>query len=451
MMQSIHGRLLLVASVVLAAFLGLGALALDQAFRESVESAMRDRLQQQVYALLGAAGEDDQGRMRLPEDLPNPRLVSPDSGLYAAVAGEAGAYQWRSRSLLGRDIEFNRRLTPGVQYFERGQFGADVLYILHFGITWEDDTGSELGYTLSVAENIKGMNAQVDVFRVRLFYWLGGVSLLLLIAQGVVLGWGLKPLRRVAADLQRVELGEIETIQGHHPKELRGLVRNINMLVQSGRASRDRYRNSLGDLAHSLKTPLTLLHGAAEGEKSDNMRQTVIEQVACMDEIVQYQLRRAAASAITVPGTRVLVAPVVVRLCATLDKVYRDKGMKCHTTVDPAAYFYGEQSDLMEFLGNLLDNAFKNGKSQVRVTGERLPEIANSGRWGVKLVIDDDGPGIPAANREEVLTRGVRIDQRQPGQGIGLSVAQEIIGLYSGSLEIGESDIGGTSIRIIFT
>ena len=449
MMHSIHGRLLLVASLVLVAFLGLGALALDRAFRESMDSAIRDRLQQQIYALLGAAAEDELGRMRLPEHLPNPRLASPDSGLYAAVVGESGEYLWRSRSSLGRDIGFSRQLAPGAHQFDRKQHGPEDLYILNFAVAWINDAGRELGYTLSIAENTEAMTAQVDAFRARLFYWLGGVSLLLLIVQGLVLGWGLKPLRSVAADLRRVELGEIEVIGGAHPKELQGLISNINMLIQSGRASRDRYRNSLGDLAHSLKTPLTLLRGSAESDASDKMRQTVNEQVARMDEIVQHQLRRAAAATVTVPGTSFKVAPVVERLRETLEKVYREKGIDCQTAIDPAVSFYGEQSDLMEFMGNLLDNAFKYGKKRVRVTGGRLAERHGRGQ-GMRLIIEDDGPGIAAAKRAEVLNRGVRIDQRQPGQGIGLSVAKDIIGLYKGSLEIAASELGGASIRITF-
>ncbi|MCB1752893.1 MAG: histidine kinase [Gammaproteobacteria bacterium] len=447
-MLSIHGRLLLVASLVLAAFLGLGALALDSAFRESVDSAMRERLQQQVYALLGAAKEDELGRMRLPEDLPNPRFAAPDSGLYATVSGEDGAYRWRSRSLLGREIDFGHRLDPGAHRFERRRLDSDDLYILNFAVAWEDDTGRELGYTLAIAENTGAMEAQIDAFRIRLFYWLGGVSLLLLIVQGAVLGWGLMPLRRIAGDLRRVESGEIESIAGWHPRELQGLIDNINMLIQSGRASRDRYRNGLGDLAHSLKTPLTLLRGSARADDADKMRRTIDEQVARMDEIVQYQLRRAAASSVTA-GTRVSVATVVERLCATLSKVYRDKQVACRVSIDPAAWFYGEQSDLMEFMGNLLDNAFKYGKSRVRVTAESVSASAG-GRRTLKLVVEDDGPGIPPAQRAQALNRGVRIDQHQPGHGIGLSVAREIIHLYRGALKIDESGLGGARIEVTF-
>jgi len=450
MIGSIHGRLLLVASLVIAAFLGLGALALDQAFRESIDSAMRERLLQQVYALLGAASEDAEGRMRLPKDLPNPRLATPDSGLYAVVIGEEGGYLWRSRSLIGREIGFSRQLDQGVVQFDRFRYGADDLYTLNFAIAWDDDSGKELVYTLAVAENTEAMDAQIGAFRTRLFYWLGGVSLLLLIVQVVVLGWGLKPLRRVAADLRRVERGKIEAIEGDYPKELRGLIRNINMLIQSSKATRDRYRNSLGDLAHSLKTPLTLLRGAAVGEDAVRLRQTVDEQVTRMDEIVQYQLQRAAVSSMAVQGSAVSVATVVERLCATLAKVYRDKGIQYRLEIDPEVLFFGEQQDLMEFMGNLLDNAFKYGKERIKVTAHSLQTMSTVGGQALSITIEDDGPGIPEEQREKVLNRGVRIDQQLPGQGIGLSMAREIISLYGGSLTLDGSEMGGVLVKIVF-
>lgn len=450
MMASIHGRLLLVASLVIAAFLGLGAIALDQAFRESIDSAMRERLLQQVYALLGAATEDDEGRMRLPKDLPNPRLSAPDSGLYATVVGEEGSYRWLSRSLIGREIGFSRQLDPGAIRFDRFRYGVDDLYTLNFAVAWDDDSGKEQAYTLSVAENTEAMDTQVETFRARLFYWLGGVSLLLLVVQALVLGWGLKPLRRVAADLRRVEKGEIDAIAGEHPKELRGLIRNINMLIQSSRATRDRYRNGLDDLAHSLKTPLTLLRGAAAGEEAERLRQTVSEQVTRMDEIVQYQLHRAAAASMAVQGSSVSVAPVVERLCVTLAKVYREKGIHYRIAIAQDARFFGAEQDLMEFMGNLLDNAFKYGKAQVRVAGESLRHTNSGSSQALSMTIEDDGPGIAEAQRQKVLNRGVRIDQQQPGQGIGLSVAREIIGLYGGLLTIDESELGGARLRISF-
>jgi len=446
-MQSLHGRLLLVASLVLASFLGLGLLALDQAFRESAEKALRDRLQEQVYALLGAANEDESGRMRLPDNLPNPSFSTPDSGLYAQATGEKGAYGWRSFSLIGRNLNFLQPQSPGEWRFSNQQWRDEAYRVLSFGVSWEDYQGRELVYTLAVAQDTQAMEQQVDAFRARLLYWLGGVSLLLLIAQGLVLGWGLNPLRRVASDLRRVESGEVDKIEGHYPTELKGLIRNLNALIHNGRASRDRYRNSLGDLAHSLKTPLTLLQGARESGDCKRLQEVVAAQVPRMDEIIQYQLRRAAASGCSGPGTLVPVLPMVRRLRATLDKVYRAKEIDCRIDIDQATRFHGDEADLMELLGNLLENAYKYARGQVRVSALMNPQ--DTGRL-LKLELEDDGPGVPPGNRSRVLNRGVRVDQQLPGQGIGLSVANEITRLYGGAIEIGESSLGGALIRLSF-
>ena len=447
-MHSLHSRLLLVASLVLASFLGLGALALDRAFRTSGEEAMRERLQGQVYLLLGAAAEDAEGRMRLPDALPDPRLSNPDSGLYAQVTGENGGYVWKSFSLIGRDMAFLSHQGAGVRHFVKKHFNGEEFYLINFGVLWEDLQGRELAYTLAVAESTRGLLEQVEAFRARLMYWLGGAAVLLLVAQGLVLAWGLRPLRKAEADLHRIESGEIEAIGGRFPRELQGLISNINLLIRNGRASRDRYRNSLGDLAHSLKTPLSVLRGAAESGDRERLKLAVEDEVSRMDEIVQYQLRRAAASGAAQPGVSVPVSPLIERLAATLAKVYSEKGVDCRIEVADALRFVGDSGDLMEILGNLMENAFKYGRSQVRV-GANIPPDSMGGDSVIRVIIEDDGPGIPVQDREDVLNRGARMDQRIPGQGIGLSVAQEIIRLYGGSLQIGESQLGGAAVTAI--
>lgn len=443
MTGSLHLRLLLLASLVLAGFLGLGALALDRAFQESQEQALRERLQERIYSLLGAAEEDAQGQLRMPRELPDPRYSNPDSGLYAEVRGDDG-YRWRSFSLIGRLLALVKPLAPGQRRFDHWTLDGDRLLGLSFGVSWEDDRGQERRYTLAVAESTRTMEEQVSTFRLRLYAWLGGVALLLLTGQLLVLGWGLRPLRRLTADLQRVEAGEVDAVEGRYPTELQGLVRNLNGLIRSGRASRDRYRHSLGDLAHSLKTPLTLLRGAAESDPCAGLRATVAEQVQQMDRIVQYQLRRAAASGASEPGVSVAVLPLLQRLQATLEKVYRDKGMRCRLEVADDLRFIGDETDLMELLGNLLENAFKYGRHRVRVVAQ-----GEGGRLG-RISIEDDGPGISPSERHRVLERGVRADRRQPGQGIGLSVAHEIVKLYGGTLLIGIGEWGGARLRVTF-
>ncbi len=445
-MRSIHSRLLLAASVVLAAFLGLGALALDDAYRDSAENAMQTQLMGQVYALLGAADADSQGRMRLPQSLPDPRFSNPASGLLAQVSGEKGGYHWHSPSAVGRQLPMPNGIPPGQPQF-RYLPSSEPLYLLSYALLWEDDSGAELAYLFVVAENAAPLQARVAAFRKSILIWLGGAALILLLVQGAVLRWGLKPLRQVAADLRMIETGERGRLEGDYPRELRRLTDGINSMIRHSAASRDRYRNSLGDLAHSLKTPLAVLQGAAEGEDTALLREAVSEQVARMNDIVQYQLKSAAAAGRGAGlAQATALRPILDRLIKTLQKVYQDKAIQCRCEVTAGTLFPGESGDLMECLGNILENAFKYARNRVTVS---LDHDANGGETAaICLCVADDGPGIPASVRERVLRRGERGDQQLPGQGIGLSVASEIVRLYGGELEIGESDWGGAVIRL---
>lgn len=445
-MQSIHSRLLLAASIVLAAFLGLGAEALHRAFRDSAENALKTQLMGQVYGLLGAADTDEQGRMRLPETLPDPRFSNPASGLYAQVSGEQGSYRWHSPSAVGRTLPLPEGIPPGRPYFV--YLDADEpLYLLGYSLLWEDDAGAEVAYFFAVAENAAGLQQRVAAFRQTILLWLGGAAVILLLVQGAVLRWGLKPLREVAADLHMIETGARARLEGQYPQELRRLTDGINSMIQHSEASRDRYRNSLGDLAHSLKTPLAVLQGAAEGTDLQLLREAVEEQVPRMNDIVQYQLKSAAAAGRGAGLVhQIPLRPIIDRLVGTLQKVYRDKSIVCRCQVAQDAVFPGEAGDLLECLGNVLENAFKYADSRVSIHLEE--HVAGSPTRGVCLYVADDGPGIPADMRERVLRRGERADQQMPGQGIGLSVANGIVQLYGGKLEIAESDLGGALVVI---
>ncbi len=445
---SLQTRLVTAGTLVLAAFRGLTGFALDQAFRDSVKTATMEKLKGQVYALLGAADVDADGRLRLPQSLPDPRLSEPDSGLYAQVQGEQGAYNWQSPSMVGRTPGSVQSTPPGEWRFRKSVI-PDEMFVLSFGVLWEDNAGVELAYTMMVSQSSDSMHSQVGSFRFTMFLWLGGSALILLLVQVLVLRWGLTPLRQVANDLKHIEAGEADALDGEYPKELLGLTQNINSLIGHGRASQERYRNSLGDLAHSLKTPLAVLQGSMESRGQDALRDAVREQLPRMDEIVRYQLQRASASGRSDVTRAQPVASVVTKIIATLQKVYRDKGVNCVQELDETARFYGDQGDLMEFLGNLLENAFKYSRCRVRV--QVIADQVEAGvRSPLHLLIGDDGSGIPESEWRRVLGRGERQDQRRQGQGIGLSVADDIIRLYGGELEIGHSDLGGTEIRVSF-
>jgi two-component system sensor histidine kinase PhoQ len=447
-MHSLHSRLLLAASLVLAGFLGATGLVLDKAFRASSEAAMQERLQSHIYALIAAADEDENGRMTPPQALPEPRFSKPDSGLYAVITGHDGESLWHSTSLAGRDIGVPEQQIPGKRRFSQLSRSGMQLYALAFGVAWEDYSGSERLYTFTVAEDSMVFQTEVDSFRYTLWRWLGGMALMLLLAQGVILHWGLRPLRSVTADLQQIEKGRADRLHGHYPKELNGLTSSLNSLIEHSKAVQIRYRNSLDDLAHSLKTPLAILQsGPPDNSDGPNAGLTLVrEQVERMDEIISHQLQRAAVSGRTTLARPVPVGEVVERLAHSLDKVYRDKQVAVDLELDPSITFMGDEGDLMEALGNLLENAYKYCNRAVRVCVNREQRSE-----GIEISIEDDGPGIAANQIDTVMQRGKRMDESIPGQGIGLSMAKEIITVYGGQLAFAASPLGGALLRVSFS
>lgn len=447
-MFSIHTRLVLAASLVLIAFLGLTGFILDRAFRDSAIAGLRDRLQTHTYALLAAADVAADGQLRLPTSLPEARFSTPGSGLYAEI-NSAGIPLWRSPSTLGLDISFANRLEAGERRFQdiRLADGA-VLSALSFGIEWEIAEGAPQSYTFSVAESQQGLNAEVGRFRRSLWGWLGGVALLLLAVQGSILRWSLAPLRQVTTDLGEMEAGRSAELTGQYPRELRGLTDNLNALMRHERAHLERYRHTLDDLAHSLKTPLAVLRGVLSGARIDEeMRTEASEQVERMSQIVSYQLQRAATSGRTTFSTPVAFARSVRQLVASLDKVYADKNVITRLAVDEDILFYGDEGDLLELLGNLLDNAYKCCRRKVELSAHALHDETQR-RAGLEFSIDDDGPGIAAEMAQRVLQRGIRMDTANDGQGIGLAVVRDIVRIYRGRLDIGDSPLGGARLTV---
>lgn len=447
--MSLNSRLLVTASVVLAAFLGLTGLTLDKAFRESALAAARDRLQAQVYLLLSAAEMDEGGGLSLPDTLPEARFASPASGLFGEVVGSGGEPVWRSASTMSFDISYPSAAYTGEAAFTPFEIdGGPTVFALSFGVTWELDGNAESRYEFRVAESTDSFTDQVAGFRRGLWGWLIAAAAVLLVLQGLILRWGLAPLRRVASEISEIEAGQRHELGSDYPKELRRLTLNLNALISHGRTRLRRYRNALDDLAHSLKTPLAVLRGAADSEAStEELRTTMREEIERMDRTVDYQLHRAAASGRTPLATAVPVVLTARRLASSLEKVYADKRLELEIRIDEATAFNGDEGDLTEILGNLLDNACKWAEHRVVLSSPTVP-AANDGS-AVTLVIEDDGPGIPEAQLAIVLERGGRSSSHRAGQGIGLAVVREIVEeLYGGSLVLDKGSLGGARVQL---
>jgi two-component system sensor histidine kinase PhoQ len=435
--HSISRRLLFSSLLVLAAFLGLAGTALDQAHRNSTEAALREELQAHVYALLAAADEDAAGRMRLPESLPSPAFNRPDSSLYAEVSGEQGRYHWRSASLLGRPALPAVARAPGTRVFRL----VDDLAVFELGVSWEDATGTELNYSLAVATARERLASVQQAFRGTLWRWLGAIAAGLLLAQLVVLRWGLRPLHAMTAAVQRIERGESARIEGSVPRELQGLSDNLNALIDDSERRRERVRHSLADLAHSLKTPLAVLRGSAETLADDRAARLIREQTGRIDDIVRYQRQRATVAGGTAVTRPVPLRPIVARIGAGLEKVFADAGIRCEPALPPDLSLRADEGDLFELFGNLLENAFRHAHQRVRVEARR-----EAGE--IIVTVDDDGPGFDDAEVARLLRRGERADERHPGEGIGLAVVDEIVRQYRGSLAIDRAPGGGARVRL---
>lgn len=448
MNASLNTRLLVASSVVLAAFLGTTGLVLDNAFRASAESALRDRLQNQLYALLAATDVDDHSALKLPTDLPEPRFSQVGSGLYAEVVDAEGRVLWRSRSMLGLDIPFPKSPAVGKRSFVPVQAkNGTQLMSLGFTVSWETHAGAGRLYGYRVAENLAAIETQMRRFRANLWGWLGAAAVLLLVVQTAILRWSLAPLRQVANDLRAVESGFAQRLHGNYPRELRSLTGNLNALLESAESHLRRYRDSLGNLAHSLKTPLAVLRGALDGARDDaTLRRTAQEQLTTMTQLIDYQLQRAAASGRASLATPVAVKPVVEKIIAALVKVYADKHIETQIEVDPALTFHGDEGDLTEMLGNVLDNACKWCRQRVGVHASR----PQSGAPQLELLIEDDGPGIPEAERARILERGARADRTTPGHGLGLAMVADTVMLYRGSVHIENRLAGGLTVILRF-
>ncbi len=432
-MISLSARVNLSAAAVLTIFIVLTALALERAFEESATSAIRERLYGQLYVVMSAAEVSDSGMLAMPGHLAEARLEQPGSGLYARIGDTKGNSKWQSPSAVGLQLPAPSRQSDGIL---RVPFDGQDYFLVSVDIEWETVEGS-VPLRFSVMENPAVFREQMQRYRTSLWGWLGAMAVLLLLVLAGALIWGLRPLRTVAREVRAIESGGQEQLHQEYPKEICRLTDNINTLLQHERSQQARYKNALADLAHSLKTPLAVLRGLSESERSPQ----IDEQVERMDNIVQYQLQRAATAGRSALAAPIAAAPVAERLLATLEKVYHDKPISVEKHLDPAASFRGDEGDLMELLGNLLDNAWKWAEGRIAL---RLQKDSDA----LSISVEDDGPGIEQEKTEQVLTRGVRLDEATPGHGIGLPMVRDIVEAYEGTLQIDRSELGGARIAV---
>lgn len=446
--KSLAWRIFFASVILMPLLLLFSAFMLEKAFRASLFAAERESLLAHTYSMM-ALSEPDDGFLLLPEVLTNSRFNDPDSGLYAQVVDEEFGPIWQSISLSISplvDLAPLEKVPMGRLDFKEATINNEKYFISRFNTVWEIDN-IDREYQFMVIHSQDQFHEELTRYRTHLAIWLSGLALLLIVIQTAIIRWGLIPLKRLASDIRELESGNIHKLDNNYPNEILPVTENINLLIESEQKQRKRYKNTLGDLAHSLKTPLSVVRSVLEKfnvntSNFDEHRKSIDEQIDRMANIINHQLNRATANRATF-SSNLSIKLLATRIGTALEKVYRDKNIHFECKAADSVQYPAQEDDFMEALGNLIENAFKYGKSQVIVNAIETNST-------LTLTIDDDGEGVPEHLREAILERGARVDTTRPGQGIGLAVAAEIVSTYDGGINVENSPLGGAKFILEF-
>ncbi len=437
---SLNQRIIFGAIIVLLFFITLTAAALNKAFIKSSENALKSTLTTQLYALLANAEVDlidNKTQFSMPSDNLATLLGLPNSGLYAQVIDAKSNIVWQSESNINALTPSSDFIASGKKTILKKPFKEQQFYQIAFGIEWLINDKS-IPLTFVINQDLKTFNQLLNDYSNTLWLWLGGMAVFLIVSQILILKWGLTPINDVVKELQKIEQGKQQKIEQQYPKEIEFLSSNINHLLDNEQAQKARYRNALGDLAHSLKTPLAIIQSSLT---SDNKNEIMSEQITRMNNIVEYQLQKAATAGANNLSQAINISQLLQRIIDSLQKVYSDKNLNITFKPQDAINYKADEGDMMELFGNIIDNAFKWASKTIEITCTVEHEA-------LCVVVQDDGVGFPVELIEQLKIRGQRADESTPGHGIGLSIVNNIIDSYNGQMSIANVDPSGSRIEI---
>ncbi|MDH0305295.1 MULTISPECIES: ATP-binding protein [unclassified Pseudomonas] len=443
MIRSLRVRLMLAAALLALLFMLALLPALQKAFSLALQESIEQRLASDVTTLISAA-RVERGQLQMPALLPDERYNLPYTGLLGYIFDRQGKLVWQSRATRNRNINYHPRYDGRGNEFARiHQDDGEEFFV--YDVEVKLLGGKSAAFSIVALQPVREYQDTLNGLREKLYFGFGAALLALMVLLWAGLTWGLRSLRRLSSELDDVESGARDGLSREHPRELLRLTGSLNRLLRSEREQRQRYRDSLDDLAHSLKTPLAVLQGVGESmEQGDREQARVLQsQIERMSQQIDYQLQRASLRKSGLVRHQVELKPLLDSLCSTLAKVYRDKRVEVSLDIPARARVPMEQGALLELLGNLLENAYRLCLGRVRVSLHQAPGL-------LELCVEDDGPGVPPDQRERILERGERLDRQHPGQGIGLAVVKDIIDSYDAELSLGDSPLGGAAFRIAF-
>lgn len=434
---SLWRRMILIAAIWIALLLAGGGFALDRVLSGAVTRNFDDQLEYVLNALLLSSEIGPDGEVMFNREPADQRFLEPYSGLYWQVSAP-GREHFPSRSLWDRRLRYGAaHLDREIHAYDSAQFGDEKLRVVERDVTLP---GSPVTWRFQVAQSRDGLNAQIDALRrtlVRSFLLLA-VGLILLAA--VQTFYGLWPLRRVREEIAAMRAGRANRVDSAMPAEVAPLVEELNALVEHNERQAEEARRHAGNLAHALKTPLTVIMNAAAAG-SDDLAATVVREARTMRRQVDHHLARARAVGRRGSAhSRAAVWPSVESVERAVRRLYPH--VRIDIAGDRAATAHIERQDLDEMMGNLVENAAKYGGGSVFVT-------VGVQAGFVEILVEDDGAGIPEEARSRIFDRGVRLDTGKPGTGLGLAIVRDVAEIYDGTVTLEESeDLGGLMVRL---
>lgn len=427
------------------------AILLSSLYRQAVERSFDHRLSVYLRTLVADVASPDGLADKFPQSLGEPLFELPLSGWYWQVTRLDGKKEVRSsRSLWDRPLAQLPRAEGATDAGEtrEGYVQGPEDQTLRL-IERNVDLGGDGRFLIAVAGDATEIDDETDAFYQALAITFGALTIVLILTTMFQVRFGLAPLKRISESLTAIRSGTTERLEGNFPDEIAPLARETNALIDANRQIVERARTHVGNLAHALKTPLSVMVNEAVSRGDDPFAAKVREQTDIMrDQVARHLERARLAARVTSIATLTDVPPVVTALARTMEKIHRDKNIAIALDAPEHASFLGERQDLEEMVGNLLDNACKWAKARVAV--EVVNEKSGPTVQVVRVIVDDDGPGLSPSEREQVVAhRGQRLDETKPGSGLGLSIVVELAGLYGGKLNLSTAPIGGLRAELV--
>jgi signal transduction histidine kinase len=451
--NSLALRLFFSAAAWTVVILIVTGVILSSLYRAGVERAFDRRLIGYLRTLVADVATPDEANDRFPQSLGEPLFELPLSGWYWQVTRldtarpeiRSSRSLWDSTLPHLEDVGVSASALGARQGYVQGP--EDQLLRL---VERTIDLGDEGRFLVAVAGDAVEIDDETRNFDRALLITFAILAGILLLITAFQVRFGLAPLNRISQGLAAIRSGAAERLEGDFPIEVAPLARETNALLDANREIVARARTHVGNLAHAIKTPLSVMMNEASTHPDDPLATKVREQADIMRDQVAHHLERARLAArVAVIGTVTEVRPVVIALVRTMEKIHHARGIAFELDASDDARFRGERQDLEEMIGNLVDNACKWAQSRVAVETFVDRPDAHSERRFLRIVVDDDGPGLTPQQREQVARRGRRLDETKPGSGLGLSIVVELASLYGGGLTLGTAPIGGLRAELV--